>query len=290
MKTFFTSGFLLCLLYTSVQAQFAIDTTSYAKADTKDQYFIIGLGVNRHFVRDQGVSPLTYHGPVLNATLEYEAKQKKSYWNVYLNPGIGITTGDGTLASYSQYNFLINFGGGYLRNTDLLKNDAWRLYAGPNLLSMINTRINSNLYNASFTYDYVSSLNAGVRIEYDFGWRKSKSPWLGLKRRQRLITAAFQWNIPIIHAYQRPEYAVIDDFTDGNTSYSGAGDIKVTSYGKIIRLNTSFDLLYHLHNGNLLRFRYAFDGVKIDEGYNVLQAVHHHYSLSLLFKLNHSEQ
>ncbi|HBH23146.1 MAG TPA: hypothetical protein DDY13_06940 [Cytophagales bacterium] len=264
------------------------DTSVFQSEKDKIDLLIVGLGVSDHKVRDEGVSPLTYRGPVLQIDFGNIDWKKKRRWQIIGKGGVGITSGSGTIQQYGQYNFYFSLHTNYLLNTNLLKNHSWRLYAGPDFNFTGNTRLNQNLFNASFTYDFVGSLNAGVRLEYDFGWPAGRTRFLNIKRRQRILTAAFQWNIPVMHIFQRPEYAVIDDFTDGNSLYSGQGDLKLTSYGQIIRINMELSLLYHLQNGNLLQFQYGFDGIRIDEGYNILSTVHRRLSFGFLFRLNHN--
>ncbi|MGF1637024.1 MAG: hypothetical protein ACFCUU_08130 [Cyclobacteriaceae bacterium] len=255
-------------------------------------YLFSGPQLDIHKARDFGVSPLMYQGtsPGFFGGIQAHSDQTYGRFMVgyaygYIEPNIDL----GVL--YRTQNHSLVYDMSYLKRVAYMEKLKTRLYLGGSVIGTYHARINPELNNAAFHYDFITGLGPGIRFERDFSWKKVvKKIWfINLKTRERHITTAFQMNLPIAFLYMRPEYAVIRDFTNGTTGFSGQNSLTFGSLGSVYRLNTSFDLQYFLRNGNALRFSYIWDAGSLNSGFNDLQTSHHLLQFSLMFKFNKTD-
>ncbi|MCC5929535.1 MAG: hypothetical protein JJU28_09840 [Cyclobacteriaceae bacterium] len=262
------------------------------KSQKNAVYLIAGGQLDFHAVRDFGVSPLWYEGMSPGFSVGLLEHSEKTFHKLSFGYSYGLIEPSidfGLL--YRTRNHSVIFDHSYLKRVAYMDKLKVRMYLGPSIVGTYHGRINPELNNASFHYDFVAGIGPGIRFERDFSIQKKRKLWfITISKSERHFTGGFQLNLPVFYTFMRPEYAVIRDFTDGSSGFSGENDINFGSLNRLYKINTTFDFQYFLKNGNGLRLAYTWDVGELYNGFNDLQTAHHVIQMFFMYKFNSTEK
>lgn len=250
----------------------------------KAKYLNFELFVGQTNAQDYAVSPLQFKGSNFGAGLCYYNRGEDSEWSVNTlatnsfmkNEYSGSKTQfvSGTINAY------------YLRNSKKLTGKKIRTYLGGYLLGNGNVRINPSYFNTSYIYDIISSIGISGKINSGFDFKTKAFTWnnQGTEGREKYISLDYQLSIPLLHIYNRPGYATIDNFA--STENTNARETKINTWGKTARLTSKVDLTLFLKNNNALRISYYWDAYSASPNYNKLAVSNTGFLMTLMFRLN----
>ena len=250
----------------------------------KATYLNFDLLVGQTKVQDYSVSPLKFKGLDLGLGVGYYNKGEKSEWSIN-------TFGSHSFMSNEKSSSITQFVSGtlnlsYLRKSNKLTGKKLRTYLGLYSLSDINLRINGSYFNTSYVFDFISSIGISGKLNSGFNFKTNSFTWnhQGKNNDGKYVALDLQVNIPLLHLYNRPGYATVDNFP--STENPSTSQTSASTWGKVARLTSKLDLTWFMKNNNALRMSYFWDAYSINPGYNKLSVANGRLFLTLLFRLN----
>lgn len=282
---------VLLLSVSSFQSLWAQDGTSDSPKKQKrawNTYLDLGVGINRHKIRDEATSPLRYDGTLLSSTGGFMKEHDDRIWRFYGGFSFGNIRKEVSGSTYLGTAYNGYAGMSVLFGLKKWSNEKLKLYVGGDALWTGDYRVNFNFQNASFNYNLLTSIGPSAMAQYKFGWkaRSFKLWFLKFNRKQRDLKISYQLNVPMFYNYIRPDYSVIKDFTNGETGASGFDNPQNTFIGDAYRLNMRTELFYYFHNANAIKIGYQWDFSKVKDEFFIVDSSHHIFTFSLLFRLS----
>ena len=255
-----------------------------ARKANRARYLQLGAGITAYHLQDFAVSPLHYKGILPTFKLSYEVKGDEVIWGAFINGAMGSIKSPRYGLPTKIYNPQIDFH--YARKITKLTGKRIKTYLGGYAMYGGNIRINKGFFNtAGSFYDIVNSYGVTAKINSGFSFETKSFQWNNQGEvKKRFLALDFQLFIPLVHSYLRPDYAVVSNFP--STEAKITPSFKTTSWGKIARLTSQFDLTYFLKNNNAIRFSYRWDAYSVNPGFNREAVSRNSYLVSLLFRLN----
>ena len=250
-------------------------------------YVDLGVGITKHKIRDEATSPLRYSGNLLSSYGAFLKEHKDRIWRVYggFNYGQIKKAVNGSTYIGTAYN-------GYAGMSVLFGLKRWStdklfIYVGGDALWTGDFRLNFNFQNAAYNYNLTTSIGPSAAVHYKFGWKAKSFKMAGLKfnRKDRNLKISYQLNTPLVFNYIRPDYSVINDFTNGESS-SSFDNNHTTFLGDAFRLNMRSELYYYFHNENAVKFNYMWEFTKVKDENFIVDSSNHYFLISLLFRLS----
>jgi hypothetical protein len=138
--------------------------------------------------------------------------------------------------------------------------------------------------NASLVWESINTVFASGKINWRIRHEQSAGKFLFIRRNSgtRYLKLSSQLSLPLLHSVWRPDYAYIDDFSDGDADVYRNN---VLNFGGL-RLHWRSDAYYYLLNGNALRLSYAWDAQRSPGEINRLELGHQLLFLGMMIRLN----
>ena len=264
----------LVLLFHNVQAQSAPGAKSYMG---------IGTGLHYGYLRDAGVSPLTYRGPLLHGQANFFFDREK--WDYDLELGFGYGSYEAA-RSFRVASVVNNVQHSFGALRDLWANPigSLTLDAALSYRGFTNYRTTTAFRNNANVWESLHSLLAGARFQWDIHLNRSGGKTLFFKRKggERHLRLSTQALLPLLHGSWRPGFAYLEDFTGGDRQVGAAN---VLSWGGF-RAYGRVEGWYFLRNGNAWRLSYALDLQQGKPGINRLQTAQYFTQIGLFARLN----
>lgn len=242
----------------------------------------VGLGWGRF--TDRGVSPLVYDGFLYGGMGQLVLARPRGE----VRFGGGILTGN-----ISQTNIFTTIG-----NTDCFTYhfQALRRLGQPNsggqalLLGLqfsgwTNGRNTPSFNNAATVWESLNTLALAVKGQWNIPLNQDGRKFLWLfptRPGQRLLQVNTQLNLPLVHTSWRPEFAYIDDFTNGETNYLERNSL----YWGGWRFSWQTGIHYFLFNGNTIMLSYQWDAQRQGESFNRLEIAQHYLLIGVGMRLS----
>lgn len=257
----------------------------------KANHFLeVGLGMNSHAIRDKGTSPLLYKGLLPAVHLQY-LLTKSNF--------IGIINENFYIGYLKTRNYqTIDNNKALSINNDLTFTALFRVksrnrinfYAGGELGTLANVRLNDKFNNANLNYEIMVSLGPSAMLEYNTSWKSGRIN-LGLvsfKKRDRNLKFQYSMSMPVLTNVLRPGYATINDFVDNNNYTIKLDEFKLTSFKNLFMFRNRFTLYYILRNNNMLKFNYDFNYFSYYNTYNPVRGINSSLMFSIVFRFTNN--
>jgi hypothetical protein len=246
-------------------------------------YMGIGTGLHYGYLRDAGVSPLTYRGPLLHGQANFFFDRTK--WDYDLELGFGYGAYEATRSfrvASTVHNVQHNFGA--LRHLWANPRESLRLDGALSYRGFTNYRTTTAFRNNANVWESLHSLMAGARFQWDIHLNIAEGKTLFFKKKggERQVRFGAQVHLPLLHSSWRPGFAYLEDFTGGDRQL---GSANVLSWGGF-RAYGRAECWYFLRNGNAWRLSYALDLQQGKPGINRLQTAQYFTQISLFARLN----
>jgi len=262
-----------------------------APVDASNFYRTLSLGLNNSKYRDFATSPLFYTGMGISVQSSWLKKSDKreraldmgiAYSSVsamipesdYLQPS--------TAGSFIQLNLR------YLRLWELkkLSNQRNNIKVGGNVLTTLNIRPNSALFNNAFGIENITNIMASGQIIRDISRKIPRQLNLGLikiKMNPRKQQFRFQLNSGLLNFNYRPGYAYsyTDELMGLETQAWVLADYKLSVNGW--RFNTELEFIRYLPNGNARSWSYVWDAAHVPGRFEPFQMAGHQIRYTYYF-------
>lgn len=276
-------SFLLSFLLSfAMSFQVMAQSTDSVIIKKKSHFLEVGLGFNYHSIRDKGTSPLTYKGLLPSIHLQYFIQNDRFLGILDENFNIGYIR-SGTSSGRSKaisYNNTLAFSA--LFKVNGVKRTTF--FAGGELGSMANIRVNDKFSNADLNYDIMAFVASSAMIEWNGG--KLNLSFTPDKKKHREFKLQYIVSVPVFTALLRPGYVTINDFADDKSLAIETENTRFVSFDHLFLIKNRFTLYYILHNENMIKFNYSFDYFSYYPNYNPVKGFHSTYMLSLVFRFN----
>lgn len=276
-------SFLLILLFSfNLSFQVIAQHTDTITIKKKIHFLEVGLGFNYHSVRDKGTSPLTYSGLLPSMHLQYFFRNNHFLGILDEDFNIGLIrsgTGSGR-SKATSYNNTLAFSALF----KVYGEKRSLFFAGAELGSMANVRVNDKFSNADLNYDIMAFLAPSAMVEWNGG--KLNLSFSADKKKHREFKFQYIVSIPVLTALLRPGYVTINDFADEKSLTIETENTRFVSLDHLFLIKNRFTLYYILHNENMIKFSYNFDYFSYYRNYNPVKGFHSTYMLALVFRFN----
>ncbi|MBK6949666.1 MAG: hypothetical protein IPH16_17710 [Haliscomenobacter sp.] len=250
-----------------------------------DRRSYLGLsgGMAYGLLRDAGVSPLIYSGPLLLGQAQF--LRETPQWEWFIEGGVAAGTYEAARSFLVESEVISSFhGAGALRKVWQNDRGKIQLWAGPQYSGFTNYRITPAFRNNSTVLESLNSLMLGAKIQWKADKTFQPAKFLIFRRRGglRQFRASSQINLPLLHSAWRPGFAYLEDFTNDS---DWLGSENLLAFGGF-RMQARTDLWYYMRNGNAWRLGYLWDVQQTPGEFNKLQTAQHLTYAGLMVKLN----
>lgn len=246
-------------------------------------FLVLDGGLHYGYLRDPGVSPLIYGGPIPFAGAAWRSEQPQ--WELEVGGGFG----------YGQYKANRSFRVstsiqniqhrmGYFRRVMESPSGKLQLRAGLSYQGFTNYRVTSAFRNNAGVLESLHSILGGLKLQWG-GLRPSPaSQWFIFRRKAGLrgwllraeCSAAF------LHGSWRPDFAYLSDFTGGKVPVGKQNTWAMGGRHWYLRS----ELQYFMRNGNAWKIGYSADLQKSGDPFYPLETAQYLSGLGLLVRLN----
>lgn len=247
------------------------------------KYFNVAALLDYQSSRDFGVSPLVYRGFHYGGMVELGFEGPR--WDISLDGGLGV--GESSIAKVATFvseSTVFYYNARFLRK--IWDKDEGKLdfRAGLHLGGYSAQRVTPAFLNASLVWESINTLFASAKVNWRHSHAQSAGKFLFIRQREGLrhIKLSSQLSLPILNSVWRPDYAYIDDFSDGDADVFANNKL---NFGGL-RLQWRSDAYYYLLNGNALRLTYLWDAQRSADAINRLELGHHQMVLGIMIRLN----
>ena len=253
----------LYLLFTLLNSTFLL-----AKINTI-RYLNSGLGAGYIKLIDQGMSPLMYRGTSVNFDVGLEKRKTANiqYLNLSFSAGITTPSISKQLTHSVLYpgNFEINYR--YVWKINRYDSTSFHYYIGTLWSNHGNIRYHNVYDNNAVDFDIISSVNLACCVQKKISIKGKK-----------VIELFYTLETPVLNALITPSYNCIlpEPFlTDPNPGFkTGIRSFKIGSVGRYQQINSMFDVLYYLKNGNAIKVSYHWNYSNISAPVKITNAAH----------------
>ncbi len=259
---------------------------SQEKAEIRsDRRSYLGLsgGMAYGLLRDAGVSPLIYSGPLLLGQAQFLRETPRWEWRI--EGGIASGAYEAARSFLVESQVLSSFhSAGALWKVWQNNRGKIQFWAGPQYSGFTNYRVTPAFRNNSTVLESMNSLMLGAKIEWNPNKTFHPGKFLIFRRRggDRQFRVSSQINLPLLHSAWRPDFAYLEDFTNES---EWLGSENLLSFGGF-RMQARTDLWYYMRNGNAWRLGYLWDVQQTPGEFNKLQTAQHLTYAGLMVKLN----
>ncbi len=249
------------------------------------RYSYLGLsgGMAYGSLRDAGVSPLAYKGPLLLGQAQFLRETPRWEWMV--EGGVASGTYEAARSFIIESDVVSSFhGAGVLRK--IWENDRGKLqfWAGPMYQGFTNYRVTPAFRNNSTVLESLNSLLIAGKIQWkaEKNFRSGKFLIFRRKGGPRQFRITQQIALPLLHSAWRPDFAYLEDFTNDSEWLGSENQFALGGF----RMQARTEAWYYMRNGNAWRLGYLWDVQQTPGDFNKLQTSQHLGYLSLMVKLN----
>lgn len=286
---------LALILAGSAFSQEDLKSERKAVRKARDRHLGFGFGMAYIRVMDQATSPLVYKGLQYPAAkLDYQVHSDKIIKSLEADFSFGYlyTRTETPWYDPSNTSYFVALRYFQLWSVARIAQQKVNFYLGPELNVNGHFRVNYKYGNSAFTFDNYNGLGLATRFEIPFHWkaRQVKIWFMNFNRRDRDLRFSWHLSTPVVSYMVRPTYVTITNFIDPDLQTAITPDH--TSGGFFIPLNirSQSELLYTLHNENMLKLSYIWNFYHHDPGYNKVQSAYHGFLFSFVFKFNPNRQ
>lgn len=247
------------------------------------KYLGVAALVDYQNSRDFGVSPLIYKGFHFGGMGELGFEGQR--WDIAIDGGVGV--GESTIskiATFSSESTVFYYNARFLYKLWDKNDGQFDFRAGLHVGGYSAQRITPAFLNASLVWESINTLFASGKLNWRLSHEQSAGKFLFIKRRKgtRHMKLSTQLSLPLLHSVWRPDYAYIDDFSDGDADVFNNNKLRFGG----LRLQWRSDFYYYLLNGNALRLTYLWDAQRSSSEINRLELGHHQAILGMMVRLN----
>ena len=233
--------------------------------------------------KDQGVSPLIYRGLLFGGMAELGFEGTR--WDIAIDGGVGV--GESSVekvATFFSETTTFFYNGRFLYKFWEKEEGKLDLRAGLHIGGYSSQRVTPAFLNASLAWESINTLFATGKLNWRTSHEQSAGKFLFIRHRAgtRHIKFSTQLSLPILNSAWRPDYAYIDDFSDGESDVFNNNKLQFGG----LRFHWRSDGYYYLLNGNVLRFTYLWDAQRSPGEINRLELSHHQVQLGMMIRLN----
>lgn len=247
------------------------------------KYFNVAALLDYQSSRDFGVSPLVYRGFHYGGMVELGFEGPR--WDISIDGGLGV--GESSVAKVATFvseSTVFYYNARFLRK--IWDKDEGKLdfRAGLHVGGYAAQRVTPAFLNASLVWESINTLFASGKLNWRLSHRQSAGKFLFIRKQEglRQIKLSTQLSLPLLNSVWRPDYAYIDDFSDGEADVFANNKL---NFGGL-RLHWRSDAYYYLLNGNALRLTYIWDAQRSANAINRLELGHHQMVLGIMIRLN----
>jgi hypothetical protein len=244
-------------------------------------YLEFSAGMSYLHLRDAGVSPLLFSGPLLLTQGAWHKEGKKMQWRA----DFGFATGEIEKAqSFVVNSDVIAFYHGISALRSLRQGKRLQLLGGLHYHGFSNYRVTPAFRNNASVVESINTLFAGGKADYTVKkqFRERKILFIRRKGGERAFRLSTQLNLPLLHGAWRPGFAYLDDFTGGDNTVGRDNEIRIGGFRAMAR--TEFTTW--MRNGNAWKLSYHWDTQRSPGALNRLETASHTLAFSLLMRLN----
>ena len=269
--------FALCAIcFFSVSAQ-------EGRLPSKPAYLEFSAGLNYLFLRDAGVSPLLFSGPLFFTQGSWHKETGKTQWRADFGYSIGEIEKARAFIVDSDINAFFH-GLSAFRSFKQSANGRLNLLGGLHYHGFSNYRVTPAFRNNASVVESLNTIFAGAKADYSLTktFRPRKFLFFRRKGGERDFKFSTQFNVPVLHASWRPDFAYLDDFTGGDNTVGRDNIIRVGGY----RLMWRSEFQVFMRNGNAWKLSYHWEAQRSPGDLNRLETAQHIAAFSLLMRLN----
>lgn len=247
------------------------------------KYLGIGILGDYQSSRDFGVSPLIYKGYHFGGTGELGFEGKR--WDIAIDGGVGVGESKVTkVAVFTAESTVFYYNGRFLYKIWDKNDGKLDFRAGLHLGGYSAQRVTPAFLNASLVWESINTLFVSGKLNWRLSYAQSERKLLFIKQREgtRYLKLSTQLSLPVLNAVWRPDYAYIDDFSDGDADVFENNKLRFGG----LRLQWRSDAYYYLLNGNAIRLSYLWDALRSSGEINRLELGHHQLLLGMMIRLN----
>lgn len=246
-------------------------------------YLGLSSGVHYGYLRDQGVSPLTFQGPLLHG--QANGFWERERWELDLEAGFAYGKFEAirSFVTSSTVNNIQHHAAFY-RQFWRTSNQRLQARGGLAYRGFTNYRITTAFRNNASVIESINSLMGGIKLQWDGYINTSPGRWFIFRRKggQRHFRINTQLEFPVLHSAWRPSFAYLNDFTDGDSNLGSTNQLYFGGF----RGYSRNEFWYYMRNGNAWKLSYTLDLQRSKEPFHNLETVQHRTQLGLFVRLN----
>lgn len=274
---------LLFLAGPELRAQSLEKSAREQQALKKPAYLELSAGLNYAFLRDAGVSPLLYGGPLFFTQAAFLKETPKMEWR----GDFGFAVGEIEVArSFIVPSDVTAFYHGFsaLRTVLERKEGRLKLQGGLQYHGFSNYRVTPAFRNNSSVVESVNTVFAALKGDWTLHRQFRPGKFLIFRRSggPRTFRLSSQVSLPLLHSAWRPDFAYLDDFTGGEDAVGVDNRLQFGGW----RFMHKTEFWYYLRNGNAWKIGYLWDAQRSPGTLNRFETGQHITQLSLMVKLN----
>lgn len=249
----------------------------------RSSYLVLSGGIAFGLLRDAGVSPLTYSGPLLLGQAQFHREAPK--WEWMIEGGVAAGSYEAARSFLVESDVISSFhGAGVLWKVWQNERGKIQFWAGPQYQGFTNYRITPAFRNNSTVLESMNSLMLGAKIQWKADKTFQPGKFLIFRRKGgvRQFRISSQINFPLLHSAWRPDFAYLEDFTNDSDFLGSENRLDFGGF----RMQARTDLWYPMRNGNAWRLGYLWDVQQTPGKWNKLQTAQHLMYAGLMVKLN----
>jgi len=254
-----------------------------ASRPARPAYLEFSAGLNYLFLKDAGVSPLLFRGPLFFTQGAWHKETGRTQWRADFGYSIGEIEKARSFLVNSDINGFYH-GISALRSLKQSRSGRLNLLGGIHYHGFSNYRVTPAFRNNASVVESVNTIFAGAKADYARikNFRPGKTLFFRRKGGERTFRVSTQFNLPVVHAAWRPDFAYLDDFTGGDNTVGRDNIIRVGGFRLMWR--TEFQVF--MRNGNAWKISYHWDAQRSPGTLNRLETGQHIGTFSLLMRLN----
>ncbi len=256
----------------------------------RNKYLSSGFGIVKMSAKDKATSPLLYSGATAFGNLQYLVHSHKLIKTFEISAAGGTLKTDKeshpvTRSSATGLYFDLRFL--YLAKLIDFAKDKVTWYLGGGIDFTNYARINYKYGNSAYNYEFMLDAGVASRIEFPFGHKSKDCKFLGMRlhRRDRRYRLSWQIYLPVAGMIYRPGYVTVTNFSDPEEKLFNGDNLKGGIF-RFFQINSTVELFYILHNGNMLKLSYLWEYHQYNPGYNKVQGALNGIYFSFIFRFN----
>jgi hypothetical protein len=265
---------LLCAGSFTAMAQMEETIGIYTK-NGFTRYISVGAGAVYQSFRDEAISKSIYEGYSASPVLKLVKTKENTFSEISLQASrMNFSRESNPLLQQEIKAWRAVADYRYMQTLPLWVEDKNQLFVGGQLSGMFCYKHAPELAGSASIYEYAVTLGPSARFTKKF------------EVKEKYHALSIDASIPLLNYTARPSYLNRTGSLEGEKVT--AGDVfskaRMSSFGKMLRLNTGISYMYMLDNGNAINIGYSWDYYHIK---NQTEAYFVSHTLSLLFMFNY---